>query len=368
MVLLLAVLSAYAYVVVANQPPDLSKLRVNYEGGFIRRGLLGEFAYLLRQWVDPNVFLATICHFLYAATAFFTIRLLTSSVSSRFFQVLIYMSPAALVFPVVDSGALYRADIVAIAIFALHARFPSLNKGMLAALLVLSMLTHELQLFFLPFHAGLLVIRQQRMWPLLPAIAGALVVALHTGEGEDVRRAICDSWNGMDCPQLLDWGLKRGFLGSLAVLEMAGVGYLCALIVAVLPVVILVAASPDWSRKHSLLMLSSAAFGMLLFLVGVDYGRWINLIVLHAMLFVTAVGIRFSYSLPLRLEEKIACVMLYVLLWRIPHVGTDGILRGKLYAYLSYSPFSEAWYWVLLPVGGAPLLLLSVALVKRRVF
>lgn len=365
-VLLVILLGAYAYTVLTNDNLNLSRLRVNYAGGFVRRGLLGEIAFLLHPWIDSRVFLAATYHVLYAGAAYLTMRLLMATVSSKFFLLLIYFSPAAFLFPVADTGALYRSDIVAISVFVLHARFPQINRGMLAVLLVTSMLVHELQLFFLPFHASLLILRKKRIWPLLPAVVAAFLVAGHTGESEAVRRAICNSWGGIDCPQLLDWGIERSFLASLSALEASGIGYFCGLILALLPLAIMVSGSRGWSPKHSLLALLSCASGALLFLAGVDYGRWVSLIALHATIFVACGGVIFRCSLPMHVEEKIAIAFLYIFLWRVPHISTDGILRGKLYVYLSNAPYGDVWYWALLPIGAAPLFLLMAVLVKRR--
>ncbi|MFC5300295.1 hypothetical protein [Azospira restricta] len=365
-VLLLTLLGTYAYVVLANTDFALGHLRVNYAGGFVRRGFLGEVAFQLSPWVNPRAFLAATYHVLYVGSAYLTIQMLAASVSSRFLIILIFFCPAAFIFPVADTEALYRADIVAIAVFAFHARFPEINRSVLAALLLASMLTHELQLFFLPFHASLLILRQKSIWPLLPTVAVAPFVAMHTGESELIRRAICDSWRGIDCPQLLDWGIERSFQASLSTLQMAGIGYFFGLILALVPLAILVSRSQNWSPKHTSLALFSCTFGALLFLVGVDYGRWISLIVLHMTIFVACSGAAFRFFLPINVEEKIAIAFLYVFLWRLPHTSTDGILRGKLYVFLSNAPFTDVWHWVLLPLGTIPLILLAASLVKRR--
>jgi hypothetical protein len=363
---LLILLGAYAYVVLANTEPSLGHLRVNYAGGFVRRGLLGELALRLSPWINPQAFLAITYHVLYVGSAYLTIQMLAASVSSRFLTVLIFFSPAAFVFPVSDAEVLYRADVVAIAIFALHARFSKINGGLLAFLLLASMLTHELQLFFLPFHASLLILRKKSIWPLLPAVAAAPIVAMHIGESEVVRRAICDSWQAIDCPQLLDWGIERSFQASLATLQMAGIGYFFGLILALLPLAILVSRSQTWAPKYTSLALFSCTCGALLFLVGVDFGRWISLIALHMTIFVACSGATFRFSLPIYVEEKVAIAFLYVFLWQLPHISTDGIMRGRLYVYLSNAPHNDVLYWVLLPLGTIPLVLLMTALVKRR--
>jgi len=166
---LLVVASAYLYKVVGVQrtaadPWITGDWLINYAGGFVRRGLIGEFCrrlYLL-DGVDPIASLIALKASLYAALCA-SLIVLAAKRTIGVIEIAILLSPAALPFEVYDPLGSGRKEIALLAVFALYVvthHFVKSSSGriqrrwqfwyLLVAFPALT-LVHEGLFFFLPF-------------------------------------------------------------------------------------------------------------------------------------------------------------------------------------------------------------------------
>jgi hypothetical protein len=96
-----------------------TELLINYQGGFIKRGLLGEIAFNLHHIIHAQIFFTGVVVSLYIIVA--TWMVIQSSKRLDFGTFLLLFSPAGLLFPIYDLQAFGRKDIFIIAAFLLSA-------------------------------------------------------------------------------------------------------------------------------------------------------------------------------------------------------------------------------------------------------
>jgi hypothetical protein len=93
-----------------------SELLINYQGGVVRRGLLGEIAFELDRVVPAKLFFSVIVCTLYALTALW-IANRVRRINNYFIAGFFLLSPRLLLFPLYDSNAFGRKDIFILAAF-----------------------------------------------------------------------------------------------------------------------------------------------------------------------------------------------------------------------------------------------------------
>ena len=129
---------------------------INYEGGFVRRGLLGQIIFELSKLL--NIKLQFILLFIQIAiyfTYFFLFYLLILKRKINFFWILIIFSPILLLYPLTELEALGRKDIFVISFFLIFSmiNYKTLNRLITSFILLfgLSCLIHEITIFYI-FH------------------------------------------------------------------------------------------------------------------------------------------------------------------------------------------------------------------------
>ena len=145
-----------------------NELFINYQAGFIRRGLLGEIAWQLNKnfFVEPRVFFS----FLFLTIYFFQIilffNLFKKFIVSRVFFIFIFFSPSLLLFHIYSPDLFFLKDAIIKLVFLFHAfifyKFNVLKKNKseylkylkfaIIPILFFVVLTHEYQVFSLSLH------------------------------------------------------------------------------------------------------------------------------------------------------------------------------------------------------------------------
>jgi len=198
-----------------------TELFINYSGGFIRRGLLGQILFYIIPYVSLYYLLVSAYIGLIAALTYIFYRYFSKSFD-RITTLFVLISPAYFLFHIKDSGVFARKDIL-VELFV----FISCNivvscilkkkcKLFLATFLILCMyaavfLTHEMALFYFPLPFVLLGVAFKRENKLLHwLIVGAVVVIASLAVGYvfkgtvDQRYAICAAWRQyypkLSCP------------------------------------------------------------------------------------------------------------------------------------------------------------------------
>ena len=129
---------------------------INYEGGFVRRGLLGQIVFELSKLLNIQIkFLILIFQISIYLIYFLIFFLLLSKRETNFFWLLIIFSPISFLYPMAELEALGRKDIFVITSFLI---FSIINYRSLSSLLfsfififTLSCLIHEITFFYI-FH------------------------------------------------------------------------------------------------------------------------------------------------------------------------------------------------------------------------
>ena len=130
---------------------------INYEGGFIRRGLLGQIIYEVSLIFSVN-FKEIL--FLMQATGYILYFVLIinffNKIKLNFFWLLLIFSTISFLYPISELEALGRKDIFVILLFLIFVQinFSSLNKFLIFFLIIftISCLIHEITFFYLPYY------------------------------------------------------------------------------------------------------------------------------------------------------------------------------------------------------------------------
>ena len=163
------------YLFSTNQP-ELSLIEyvyienlINYEGGFVRRGLLGQFIYEINYNlnINPIKIVSILYSFLYTVLIIFFYKICSNLYKiNPYLFILILFSPATFLFPLFDFYALFRKEIFFFIIYFYHiyiAQKTILKKQsyriyqkkyflIIFPILILSIFIHESQFFFIFFH------------------------------------------------------------------------------------------------------------------------------------------------------------------------------------------------------------------------
>ena len=91
---------------------NLSELLTNYQGGFIRRGILGEFLLKTHQIfkIDPLILLSSIFLLLFLFKIFILFKLLEKYKNNYFLLIFILFGPVIILFSIYDIGAYLLKD------------------------------------------------------------------------------------------------------------------------------------------------------------------------------------------------------------------------------------------------------------------
>jgi len=294
---------------------QLSEWLINYQGGFIRRGLPGEILWQLNErWgVDPYLAVVSLTLAVYVVVIGYAIR---AAWVGRLPWAFVPAS-MALGFPVFGQDWL-RKDVLLLVLFALALRLVFIRSPIarilgLNAVIVIAVLSHEAFIFFaLPAivwiglrHRGI-----RSLMELAPSWMATFAVVLFHGSSELAQR-VWTSWAGITftgtnlaqgpansasplaAVESLGWSATRGWEITKGALAATTHGVPVVLVWAVIIPLVLVTtiailgphfvaalASPDEGLDRlSFLGLAAAQFLVILplYIAGVDWGRWLFL-------------------------------------------------------------------------------------------
>ena len=104
---------------------NLSELLTNYQGGFIRRGVLGEL--ILKSYqvfkIDPLILLSSIFSILFLIKIFILFKLLKKYKDNYFLLTFILLGPVIILFSVYDIGAYLLKDKFINVLILIHVFF-----------------------------------------------------------------------------------------------------------------------------------------------------------------------------------------------------------------------------------------------------
>jgi hypothetical protein len=333
---------------------------INYEGGFVRRGLSGEaLLELARATHVPLPWLGMAVPLLLYGLLYYSVWLLCQRTGWSLWVVAALVSPATLAFPVLSILGGFRKELLFLAGLAgllLLLQRPRKQDALIATyLLVLStviVLCHEGMLAFLPYFAAALLIGlrdvKRTIMVVLPAVAGALVAFLevmHHAGNVATSQAICSSLAepAVVCSGAIRYlTLNKEFARGEVVFYVHQYHYLFYF-----PLVAFMGALPlalgVWTlyrhpelRRDLIVVLATVLLSMTgstpLFLYAQDWGRWIYVHLFSVFLLLLFVDWRRQSNPQTReslapqgtlkqLRWKAITVFVYAISWNIPHYG-----------------------------------------------
>ena len=145
-----------------------NELFINYQAGFIRRGLLGEIFWNLNIFfeIKPIVFFSYLFLSLYLMQIYFFYKVFEKHRQSIFIYLLIFLSPALILFSIYDINMYFIKDIFIKLTILFHglviinhienkegySHYINKLKFIIIPILFLSILIHEYQVLFLSIH------------------------------------------------------------------------------------------------------------------------------------------------------------------------------------------------------------------------
>ena len=130
----------------------------NYQGGFVRRGIPGEFFYKLYQFFDlnPAILALVFVSLLYLFFYFYFLKILAQIKLNRLLIFSIF-SPLSLYFPILNSKATGHKEIIFLFFLVIFCYYlPKINNKKISLLLILTIiiisgLSYEILLLYVPY-------------------------------------------------------------------------------------------------------------------------------------------------------------------------------------------------------------------------
>ena len=355
-----------------SRPWIISDWLINYEAGFVRRGLPGELLFRLSHLLHLSpVLLAVLLTLTLYAVILLSIRSLALHSSGSLWVLAVLLSPATLSFPVLDSEAGFRKELLYLAALLLFVSL--LRRGALRGVngsvylvcaLCIAVFSHESLICYAPYFFAALVLagRSVRQAALQCALPGALAVGAaylcshHLGSlqtaahicaslgypltANEHGRQVCDGG------AIAYLGYTRAMARQETVTVMHAHHYLLLYpvlaVLAVLPLVAgtLALARSGFARELRVVWASAAvSLGgtLILFLYAIDWGRWIYLHVFSIailLLFVDGKARKAGYSsdpVPAGHGRRglgyAVLLAAYATTWSLPHYQMDDRYR-----------------------------------------
>ncbi len=333
---------------------------VNYQGGFVRRGLPGETILLVAHALQLSpVVLGSLLPLAFYALLYFVVWQLYRRSSGDLWTFAALVSPATLAFPILDPVGAFRKELILLLALAvlvfLFSRRKAPGDGLLIVYLTLTgtlcILSHEGLLPYLVYLVGALWIglgdlRRVVKIAILPLLATAgtlLLVLRHRGNLAE-EQTICRSLGS--APPIVCSG-SIAYLANGTDIARADVmrnihayHYLFYYpILALLALLPLAAMAYKLTRDRRLqsgvaIVVGTTVIAVLaslpLFLYAMDWGRWIYIHVVSVFLLLLFLDVREQRG-PARAPEPaplayqpwwvIAALLVYATCWNIPHYG-----------------------------------------------
>ena len=335
---------------------------INYTNGLVRRGLFGEISMQLHHWFGTSpidVVLAS--KYIAYAVLCGSILLLAFVKRIGLIEVLMLISPWALMFDLNDPGGSGRKEILLFASFAFFAFLQIFSKSpsksilkrwdfyYLLIVMIAMAFAHEGLIFFFPFFYLPLYLKRgfnksDFLTVFIPYLISLLVLAVlyvFFKGNKETADAICNilnPWN-INCEAInLLYGQHPkahiGFIKSFTPL----------LLLTMIPIYCYGRWIAGLTKHHLLLaMMLTLVLTVPLYGIAIDWGRWIH--ISGMLFFITFFSLKGS-STPRR--YSLATVMLIVCLavpytfyWRIPHT----VGEHKVFWWWTQDPagYLEAW-------------------------
>ena len=311
----LTLLSIY-YLAAVNVVPTYNAMTewvINYQGGFVRRGLIGELVFQISNLFNLNLrFTFLIFQSFFYLIFYYLIYDLLKNINPNYFVVLAIFSPVFVIFPLAELEALGRKEILMFIVLLISIKlyFYYFNNNLLlifiSTVFPILILTHEAVIFYSFFFISLILITKQNINKLyffklfvfsLPSLISIYFVYFYPHSIEETEK-MCQELNkiGEQC------GLAAAFISKRIDTHIAEVNwetihvlrYIFIFIAGFFALIYLSSKSklnknlinPFFVNKTFLLHFIILIVPTLsMFVIAVDTGRWTNMSYTCAFIF-----------------------------------------------------------------------------------
>ena len=332
---------------------------INYQGGFVRRGLIGEFLYqihsILSIRLDILIFLTVSLLYIFFYKNFLTI---IKTLKFHFLNLLIVFSPLSFFWPVMEEKASGRKGVLYLFLLTVTAlQIKKINfykqKYLIILFSAIIVFSHTGFLFLLPFFLLVLIFSNKNkkfkiiLKEILIIISSWLLFLIilinNTIVGQEQIELICNSVTKFvrkDCTTIgyistLSWSLELNLelKKSLWMREYYNLFFSIAFLVSFLPLLIILYNSKFVNYKkinvvffYVLFLLSTFP----LYYLGVDYGRYLHLTYMSSIV-VYAIALRNNVIIFLPIKKSlitninfkpkilVVIIFLYGFTFTVPH-------------------------------------------------
>ena len=289
-----------------NVNNSMAEWLVNYQGGFGRRGLLGELFTQLSLIFDYPI-RKIILYFLYVIfiSYYLLIYLFFRNIKTNYIIIISLLSPLFILSPLAELEALGRKDILIPLFFLFYCNlYNRLNLFGLSLILLLFytilLLTHEVSIFYLPFFYLLLTFKIEKLtiYKIITLIFIALIfffiiyILSNSAHSPEAIKIMCERMKNIlnDKCGMGAYVLNRSLKHNIA--ELGGLNYIHLIrnffifILGYSALIILIQSSKFNESKNNILnkffnlkLLIFLTFlpTLIPFTIAVDWGRWFNL-------------------------------------------------------------------------------------------
>lgn len=337
-------------IIITKFPNDYvwGELLIGYQGGFIRRGLLGQILWWLEPYFNIRFFTAFLLAFCYFCLIFLAYKKCFQAFG-KLMTMFLFIWPPYFLFLVKNASVFFRRDLIIdlliliailIIIKGLKEKVSLIITFMAFSILFsLSVLLYEASIFYWPLPAVLLGLlfwrnKQAFLWLglMLFLFSSALFYSLHFQGSTEAREAICAAWQsrlpkfkclggmefvGQSLTQNSSSALNKhsSALAERQADPVARNSLIAGIALGVLPLIILGSAWPLFSLcnnafhgRRTIFLIPAFLCPWIMPVIATDYGRHISMACLEYLFFFMAMQIICPQKPKLwltKIEEKI---------------------------------------------------------------
>jgi len=352
------------------------ELFLNYEGGFVRRGLIGAIFYKINKLtnIHPQIFFPSLMIIVHTLSVIFFFYILKRYKNFNLLNVILVFSPALLLFPIYDFNMFFIKDIFVKFTILLHGflviKFSSdklLYETILKYLVIpflsfVSIFIHEYQLFFFSVHFLLstIILKKKNIYKiyLIYFFVSFLTIFLFSGDKyilNQINNSL-SNFNVVIHPQLAG-GFKAHFGGwyKWHFFYFSYKDFFMFFMSFILSIFLFFFIFQYFIDKKALNINSKSNYSYLLYFLpcigiftAIDHGRNLSLLSTHLIIFYLVLDYNYKifeklynafYKKTPRIYLLIIFVFFYIFLWVLPQdAGFGGkeqintIFKGSLFS------------------------------------
>lgn len=317
---------------------------INFEGGLTRRGLIGSILLIIADLGFPLKWVVYTTQCVVFFFVFFLTHRLYLLRERESAWLIVLLSPAFLLFSFYDLGGILRKEQLVFVSFLILALGYAGSKTSLTTILLsvilyaIAAFSHEIAALTLPFFVYLVIrmylerdisgrnaVFAAAVFSLLSLLS--LLFAIVYSGNQAIGSAVCASVmsRGFEvsiCEGAIRWlgfDAAEGFAHLRHFLPVYGL-YVYWLLLAFVPLFM-----SAWTRKHSLFLVVGFVAISPLFLVAIDWGRWLHVYIFFVFVTMMACSVRKEVKL---MSVPGWLLFLYLVAWHVPHCCAEPLPGG----------------------------------------